>query len=399
VRVESEGDGSVTIDENRAMPANGDASRGRTGRRFDVTFYAPAATGLFLPGAGPLPGGAETQQLILARELARRGYRVAMIVLGEPGSLPAERNGVRIVTQSAVQSRVPVLRSLLAIGQTLRSLRAARAHTYVRRGLSGVTGLLAATAKLSRARFVFSTASALDFLPEKWESDPKRVKLYEFGVRLADEVVVQTDAQADLCQKRFNREPRMIRSIAEESSPRSGIPDGFLWIGRVEENKRPDAYLALARALPMAHFRMIALPSPADNTGLAERLQLDAEPIPNLELSPPRPRAELQTLYESAAAIVSTSEYEGMPNVFLEAWARGVPALSLTYDPDGLVTKEGLGACANGSFERFVELASEIWEARTDGAALALRCRNYVAREHGLEANVDRWVDVLEIGA
>jgi glycosyltransferase involved in cell wall biosynthesis len=261
-----------------------------------------------------------------------------------------------------------------------------------------VTGLLAATAKLSRARFVFSTASALDFLPEKWESDPKRVKLYEFGIRLADEVVVQTDAQADLCQKRFNREPRMIRSIAEESSPRSGSPDGFLWIGRVEENKRPDAYLALARALPMAHFRMIALPSPADNTGLAERLQLDAEPIPNLELSPPRPRAELQALYESAAAIVSTSEYEGMPNVFLEAWARGVPALSLTYDPDGLVTKEGLGACADGSFERFVELASEIWESRTDGAALALRCRNYVAREHGLEANVDRWVDVLEIG-
>ncbi|MDX6581821.1 MAG: hypothetical protein QOI10_1005 [Solirubrobacterales bacterium] len=364
-----------------------------------MTFYAPSATGLFFPGAGPLPGGAETQQLILARELARRGYRVAMVVLGEPGSLPTEQDGVRIVTQSVTRSRVPVIRSLLALGKTIRCLLAARAHTYVRRGLSAATGLLAATAKLSRARFVFSSASALDFLPEKWEPDPRRVKVYEFGVRLADEIVVQTAAQADLCQMRFNRQARVIRSIAEQSEARQGVPDAFLWIGRVEQNKRPDAYLALARALPMAHFRMIALPSPTDTTGLADRLQRDAESIPNLELLHPRPRAELQELYGSAAAIVSTSEYEGMPNVFLEAWARGVPALSLTYDPDGLVAEEGLGACATGSFERFVELADEIWGSRANGAAVADRCRDYVAREHGVEANVDRWIDVLGIRA
>src|SRR5205807_4959860 len=53
----------------------------------DVLFYVPDATPLLVPGQ-PLPaGGAETQIVAVARELAGLGLRVAFVVYGD--SAPA----------------------------------------------------------------------------------------------------------------------------------------------------------------------------------------------------------------------------------------------------------------------------------------------------------------------
>jgi hypothetical protein len=43
-----------------------------------------------------------------------------------------------------------------------------------------------------------------------------------------------------------------------------------------------------------------------------------------------------------------------MPNTFVEAWGHGVPVLTLSFDPDGVVDAYGLGIAARGSWERFV---------------------------------------------
>jgi glycosyltransferase involved in cell wall biosynthesis len=84
-----------------------------------------------------------------------------------------------------------------------------------------------------------------------------------------------------------------------------------------------------------------------------------------------------------------------MPNVFLEGWFRGVPALALTHDPDGVIAQEGIGAFADGSPQRLVELARSLWEGRANQSELAGRCRDYVSREHSIDAVIDRWAEVL----
>jgi hypothetical protein len=85
--------------------------------------------------------------------------------------------------------------------------------------------------------------------------------------------------------------------------------------------------------------------------------------------------------------------------VFLEGWARGVPALALSHDPDGMIAGHELGAVAGGSLDRLAQLAAEAWHARERQTQVAARCRAYVLREHAADAVAARWERALGLRA
>jgi hypothetical protein len=102
---------------------------------------------------------------------------------------------------------------------------------------------------------------------------------------------------------------------------------------------------------------------------------------------------------DRAVAMVNTSEYEGMPNVFLEGWSRGVPALAFGHDPDGVVQRHGLGGYAAGSRERLAELARSFWASRDDQREVAERCIAYVHGAHDEEVVCTAWRRLISQGA
>jgi glycosyltransferase involved in cell wall biosynthesis len=359
-------------------------------RAYDVLFSMPWA-GPSLDGSGPA-GGAETQILAVARGLAGAGLRVAVLVIGERSRLPRQSGGVEVLAQA----RAPAIRGLGGFLHDLhmfRSLMRSPAGVVVHRNASRSVAVAAVAARLRGARFVYSSANVLDFDLGRFDR-PYNVRLYEWGVRAATQVVVQTDEQAELCRSRFGRDPVVIRSIAERAEPRGAAPEAFLWIGRAAPYKRLDVYLELAAAMPEARFQVIAVGT-ENQLEIAARLARAREELPNLTVLEPRPRAELGSLMDRAVAVVNTSEYEGMPNVFLEGWSRGVPALAFSHDPDGVVAAHGLGAFAAGSSERLVELAREQWESRGDQREVAARCIEYVRRHHDAEVVVKAWRGVM----
>lgn len=364
----------------------------------DVTFFAPWIGPLLAAQPGASAGGAETQMLMLARGLAARGLRPALVVFAREGvETPQRLDGIEVVEVRLPRSSFSGLRLLDRVWTVCTTFWQLRSPVLVQRIAGPETGLLALLSRLARRRFVYSSANVVDFDFARLRPGKARVWLFHLGVRLAHAIVVQTPEQVDLCRRRFGREPVMIKSVAEPAAPRSRQPEAFLWVGRTDWYKRPEAYLELARALPQARFRMVAMPMNEEGAFRADDLAEEARTIPNFELLPARPRAELMRLIEEAVAVVNTADYEGMPNVFLEGWSRGVPALALTHDPDGVIAREGLGGYAEGSPGRLAELAAEMWENRDDQAALIGRCRDYVLREHSVDAVIDRWLDALGV--
>lgn len=365
--------------------------------RFDVVFYAPWASSLVGgSSAGGAAGGTETQLLLLARALAGRGLRVAMIVIGTPAGLPAEHEGVRIVPQAPRRRTTGALARVgLALG-ALRAMASVRTDVLVQMNAGPTTAVAALCARLRGARFVYSSASTVDFEFDSIEGRALNVRLFEWGVRRASTVIVQNEGQAEQCRARFGIDPVVLPSIADRSERRTARPEAFLWVGRLQPIKRPEPYLALARAIPEAHFWMIAVPQPGEPAALRQQVEEAARELPNLELLPPRSRSEVGALLDRAVAVVSTSVREGLPNVFLEGWSRGVPALALSFDPDGLIAGHGLGAVAGDDPDRFEDEARQMWLGRDDQADVAGRCVAFVAVEHDESAVVDGWQRALE---
>jgi glycosyltransferase involved in cell wall biosynthesis len=363
---------------------------------YDVVFHAPWLTPLLTPSSGLPAGGAETQIFLLATGLAANGARVGLLVEEGP-DLPERVAGVDVIRQPVSSRSRRAGRAVENIASLARILSGLDAQVVVQRAAGSRTGLIASVMKLRRRRFVYSSASVFDFEFGRLGHSHHAVLLFRLGIRLADAIVVQTFEQEELCRTRFGRSAEVIRSIAEVATATEAQPEAFLWIGLLAHYKQPFAYVELARAVPEAHFRMIGVPAGEMGRAIQEEITEAARGLPNLELLHPRPRAELMPLIERAVAVVNTASYEGMPNIFLEGWARGVPALALAHDPDGVIRRERLGEFADGDAERLAALARALWEGRAEREAAAMRCREYVERHHAPDLVVQRWAKVLDI--
>ena len=172
--------------------------------RPDVLFFAPYAGPLVaaqagIAGAGAT-GGAETQLFLIAQALRRRGHRVALAVVDVPARLPSVVGGLELVVLPPFG---PGGRRFLRFA--LATALEIDADVIVQRAAGSFTGLVGVPARLRRRRFVYSTASDLDFDPELLSDGILAPRLFRLGVRSANQIVVQTDAQAELCRTRWRR--------------------------------------------------------------------------------------------------------------------------------------------------------------------------------------------------
>ncbi|HWX88390.1 MAG TPA: glycosyltransferase family 4 protein, partial [Solirubrobacteraceae bacterium] len=331
------------------------------------------------------------------RQLVRFGLRVALVAHRLPEGLPAEVDGVVIVGRPAYDPHGPLTGKIKEAVRIWRTLHRANAAVIVKRAYGVDAGIVALYARATRRRFVYSSASVIDFDVDEVLLKRRDRTLFHLGLRLANDIVVQTEEQLPLCERRVGRPAVLIKSIAEEAPARAREPNSFLWIGRIISYKQPLAFVRLARDRPDARLVMVGVPSPHSERGrtLYKAVEQASRELPNLELLEPRPRAELAPLIDEAVAVVNTADYEGMPNVLLEGWARGVPALVLTHDPGGVVERHGLGGFAGGSMARLTQLAEEMWRTRHDQAEVSKRCRTYLRREHAPESVAMQWYEIV----
>ncbi len=346
-----------------------------------------------------LIGGAEVQQSILARALVRDGYRVSMICLdfGQPQRVLFD--GVMVHKAYRPDAGLRVLRFVHPRITTLwRAMRAVDADVYYQRCSSMLTALIAVFCRSHGKRSIFASACDLDFVPGRQPIRYLRDRwLYECGLALVDRIVVQNETQQRNCRANYGRESTQLPSCYELLAGVSSDPgDCVLWVGSIREPdyKRPELFLELARRLPQRHFVMIGgAGGESGNHACFERIRNAARALPNVEFTGFLPLARVERYFDRARVLVNTSLHEGMPNTFLQAWARGVPTVAFV-DTGARLRGELLYRVV----EQVEEAAGEVERLFTDEAHWArasARCREYFGSTHSTSKVVERFEGLL----
>jgi glycosyltransferase involved in cell wall biosynthesis len=352
-------------------------------RRSHICFVAPNAFPLLASLEDvELVGGAELQQVIVARSLVERGYRISMICLDFGQEDQSEIDGIRVFRAFRPDEGLPVIRFMWPRLTSLWGcMTRVNADIYYQRAAGMLTGLVAAFCKRNNRKSVFAAAgdAKIYYQRDRW--------IYEYGVRNVDHILVQNEAQAQLFQKRFGRDSTLIPNCYRLPAKRQvRAANEILWVSTIRALKRPHLFLDLAESLPQHQFTMVGGPGKGA-ASLFESIRVRAATLSNVRFTGFVPYNKIDNYFDAAAAFVNTSETEGFPNTFLQAWARGVPTVAFV----------DCGARWNGSAPgRLVgsadQLASAIAEFMSDEtlrSAEGENCRRYFESNHSIDHVLD----------
>jgi glycosyltransferase involved in cell wall biosynthesis len=330
-----------------------------------------------------LIGGAELQMVLVARLLAAKGHPVSMICLDFGQEDETIVDCVKVFRAHRPYAGIPILRYLWPrLTSVWNCLKRADADIYYQQTASHLTGVMAAFCKWYGKKSVFASASNPDLVPNTPRIQYARDRwIYAYGLRHVDQIFVQNDEQARLCRNHHAREPILVPNCYALPDRRPAYSEKryILWVSTIRQIKRPELFLDLAQALPNHQFRMIGGPDD-DDAALFEDIKSRANRMANVEFLGFVPFAESEAHFDAATLFINTSESEGVPNSFLQAWARGVPTISF-IDAGAHLEGQPVGFRVKslGEMEQLIAtLSSNVTMRLAEGR----RCADYVEKVH-----------------
>ena len=369
-----------------------------------VCIIAHRAYGSIAGGERGHAGGVERQTTALARRLAGRGFGVSLLVWNEGQPQRTSIDGVQVIAMCAERDGVPGVRFFHPRWTSLaRALNTANADVYYHNCAEYVTGQIAMWCARHRRRFVYSVASDPECDPRLPMLHEWRDKaLFRYGLRRADRIIVQTRQQQQQLRQHWSLDSVVLKMPLAAPvivpSSAAGRPRRAIWVGRIAREKRLDRLLSIADRLPHVTFEIAGGVDAAFREGAS--LIEQARQRPNIHVLGQVPRDQMARVYHNATCLVCTSDYEGFPNTFLEAWSCGVPVVS-TVDPDGLIATGRLGYLG-ASDEEVARAIDRLDGEPAEREAIGQRARDYVTRHHSPESAFDAFErtlrEVMETG-
>lgn len=249
-----------------------------------------------------------------------------------------------------------------------KALRRLKPEVIYQRVGCGYTGICGLYSNRHSVPFIWHVAHDSD-VKRVGDSSPGRnvirnvieKRSLEFGLRHASYIVVQKQEQAALLELNYGRTAAALipnfQPAPVELIDKSG-PLTVVWVANIKPWKRPEIFVRLAEALQdMKDVRFVMIGE--IQAGARERDWLNAlmqtiEATPNLEYVGHLPQAEVNSLLGLSHVFVNTSQEEGFPNTFIQAWMRETVVASVSIDPDGVLERERVGVLA-GTESRLCE--------------------------------------------
>ena len=175
------------------------------------------------------------------------------------------------------------------------------------------------------------------------------------GMKKIDTGWSQNDFQFNMLYKNFNiKTERIISGHPYPKNKRS--PNAIfktktiLWCANFGSHKRPKLFLKIAKLLKDYDYNFIMIGSHSDKKIVNEILQNTPE---NLKITGHLNYEDNLKEFDRSSIFINTSSLkgDGFPNTFPQSWARGLPTISIGFDPDNIIKKNNLGYCCKDTFE------------------------------------------------
>jgi glycosyltransferase involved in cell wall biosynthesis len=381
------------LSRSRTQPES--AAGGKPARKPSICFVAPTTWPVLAQSSSiRVVGGAEVQQSMIAPALARRGYRVSLISYdyGQPDR--SEIDGVTIYNMHKPDEGIPVIRYVHPRLTSLwRALTLADSDVYYQRTAAAYTGFVSTFCRRNGRKSIYAGASDVDFIPGKQDIRFARDRwIFEHGLKNVDKVITQNPQQHQELRDNYGREGTLIPSCyappAEAKNDRAGY---VLWVASLRPSKRAELALEIARRLPNYRFVVVGGPdSDRRSQEYFQSLRDSAANLPNVEMKGFVPFKEAERYFDGARLFLNTSEYEGFPNTFLQAWSRGVPSVgfietgSRAHDGEPVYDSVGDASEATWKVERLMR-DDALWEQASR------RVLDHFHDTHSVDAIISRY--------
>jgi glycosyltransferase involved in cell wall biosynthesis len=340
-------------------------------------------------------GGAEVQQLLIGKELARRGHAVSYITLKQGQKEMEQIDKFQVMYTFNPNEGIPILRFVYPrVAKIWKALRRSDADIFYDRGANFILAVVVWYAKLNRKKVIFCGASDSDFDRKSVPLHHVRDRiLYRWGLRRCDSIVVQNSKQKRLLIQNFGRSGHIIYNGYSNTKYHTGIKKEILWVGTVKKIKNPQILLELAERIPTKKFVMIGgkRPGDLDDERFYNDISEKAKHLANVDFKGFLPIKEVEKRFMCAKLFLNTSEYEGFPNTFLQAWSAGIPVISFT-DPDDLIRKNHVGLVV----ENVDEMTHKVKDVSENNLAFPSdKIRSFFQNNFTIEKIVDDYEKLL----
>jgi glycosyltransferase involved in cell wall biosynthesis len=343
-------------------------------------------------------GGAERQQWLLARALTAAGWSVTVGLQG----LPELEDGatiedVHFVSLPGTKSVSTPYRRLLCL---YRFLRSELPDWWYWRCASHLWGPAVSIAKLLGVRTIFAAGFDADVLPRRaLAGRPKWWPLYSWGLANTDRIFVQHSGQFSELSEKLRSKAAIVSNIVHMPATikRHDERERYIaWVGMLRQPKRPDLLVEIARKAQNLHFVVCGGPSDHRSpNGYGSRIVAELKSLSNVDYRGQIASHEARKIIANSSILLCTSEREGFPNTFLEAWASGTAVVSMTVDPDFLIQQRRLGI-VSGSVAQAISDLNYLLQAEQEREAISHRARRYVCETHDESVVVDVVQRVLQ---
>ena len=343
---------------------------------------------------GRTEGGGELQIAFIAKALAVSGHEVVVVDYGINENFTTSEgikvfkiknwnNGVRIFR--TITHRIPGLYSTLLEQNAdiyycrIRDFRHIIPY-WVSRKLKAkfilhlAADLDAGTFGKRLRKFYFEKPSSL-----WWFFSGMLVEMvYPYLLRHADLVLTQHSGQQEILARKKIRSSIFYNIINLDDIPdyHLSVRNEFTYVGWLDKRKGFPDFFKIVERSPHHTFKIIG--PPRDKTG--EHYFEKLKSFPNVRLLGGLSHSRTIREIANSKALISTSPMEGFPNVFIEAWACGIPVYSLNVDPGSVIEKEGLGVIAYGDPEKIIMAMDK----HRNSGEFAEKAMRYIEEHHSM---------------